>query len=165
MKEPVPKRYAYFPPTVIFGHNLIQVYAGESGPSVTLTDLAGVLGVSLATVLAIIRKNRGVIELTGASDGKRIPPESGLPSPASRLCLSMDGVSLVILNIDHEKISDPLCRERIKVAKKWLVCQISNRIKEPGRKHQHRWDSGLSQEQARELKRHIARLDKMNRTL
>lgn len=164
MKLPDPTRFAYFPPTSIFGKNLIPIYYDdEFGSTVPVKNVAEALGVSAAKLMKIVISNGDAINMLDASTGKAISPGQKLANLQDRLCIGMDGISLVIMNIDHSQIKDPLTRERISVAKKWLAAQISNRVKSPGQKHQPRWDSGLDKNQAKLLKARIARLKALER--
>ena len=158
MKLPPPHRFTYFPGSVIFGRTIVPVYYTDHGPTVPLTDVARAIGLSPRTAFRLVERNQDVINLMDATTCKQIHPRSSLSPLKKRLCLGMDGICVLILNIDHKRIKDPLIRERIIIAKLWLTTQVSNRIKVAGQKHQPRWDAGLNKKQAQELKKTLSRL-------
>ncbi len=162
MELPRPQRYAYFPPTVIFGRQLVPVYLSRCGPCVPLNYVSSVLGITPSFALKRVLENREVIEAVDPFTLKVIPPGQDPGFNHKYLCIPMQGISILIMSINHNDLADPLCRERIILAKKWLLAQITNRVKVPGRKHQARWDSGLSKEQSRDLKKQFARLESLS---
>lgn len=158
MKLPKPDRFAYFPAALIFGRNLVPVYLADHGPAIPLTDIADSIGITMQTAFRLVEKNREAIILIDAESREQIFPESDLVPLKKRICLAMDGICLLLLSIDHHRLKDAVTRERIIIAKFWLSTQLSNRIKIPGEKSQHRWDASLNKKQAKQVKELIAQL-------
>jgi hypothetical protein len=158
MNLPRPHRYTYFPPVKIFGRNLVPVYYSEYGPVVPLTDVIGIIGITPAKAMSIIDKNRDAIVLINAHDCKPISESKKVTATQENVCVSQEGISLLLMQIDHTQIKNPLVRERIRLSKIWLSAQVENRIKTAGQKNQTRWDSGLSKRQVKNLKEGFAKL-------
>ncbi len=163
MTLPRPHRYTYFPPAKIFGRNLVPVYYSEYGPVVPLFDVIGIIGISTAKAMKIIDKNRDAMVLIDAHSCKPISESKKITANQENVCIGQEGVSLLLLQIDHTQIKDPLVKEKIRLSKIWLCAQVENRIKTAGQKNQTRWDSGLSKRQVKNLKTGFAKLAELEK--
>lgn len=148
-----PDRWAYFPPVQIFGRNIVPIYQTEDGPAVPLEETVRATGIPANTIIRILSGHRELVSLCRPGETVAIPPEAPLSRFGTQLCLGMDAIALVILSVDPARLEDPVTRRRIIVAKKWLLLQLANRLKTPGRKNQPRWDSGLNKKQMHDLKK------------
>jgi hypothetical protein len=148
----------FFPPTQIFGKNLVAVYYINEEAAIPLADVTRSLGAEFKAAFDIVKANRETIKIFDAATGKSVPLKKPLGPLQKRICLGMDGIFLLIIAIDHSRIRDPETKERIVVAKQWLIAQVSNRLKLYGRKNQPRWDAGLTKEQAKAFKKQFAKL-------
>jgi hypothetical protein len=148
-----PDRWSYFPPVQIFGRNIVPLFQTSAGPAVPLDEVARAISVPVPHVLKLISRQRGLIELHVAGNPDPLPADRSLRSCRDSLCLGMDGIALIILGADPGLVTDAVSRQRLLLAKKWLLLQLGNRLKTPGRKNQPRWDSGLNRKQVRELKK------------
>lgn len=158
MMIPPPPRWMYFPPVQIFGRILVQVYYTTAGSSIPLSEAARALHLPARTARRVLESNRAVIPLTDVRTGEVIAPDQPLSSDPQVVGLTMAGISLLILALEPDRLPDPQDRERIILAKQWLLAQVSNRIKSPGRKNQPRWDHGLTVEQAASFKKEFSKL-------
>lgn len=148
-----PDRWSYFPPVQIFGRNIVPLYHTPAGPAVPLDEVARAIGVPVPHALKLISRQRYLVELHLAGAPGPLPADCSLSSNRDGLCLGMDGIALIILGADPGVVTDDVSRQRLLLAKKWLLLQLGNRLKTPGRKNQPRWDSGLNKRQVRELKK------------
>lgn len=148
-----PDRWSYFPPTQIFGRNIVPLYQTPAGPAIPLDEAARAIGITVPHALKLIARQRDLIAIHVAGQPDPLPVESSLRSCRDNLCLGMDGIALIIIGADPAQVTDEVSRQRLLLAKKWLLLQLGNRLKTPGRKNQPRWDSGLNKEQVRELKK------------
>lgn len=156
MKLPPPHRWAYFPPVQIFGRNLVPIYYAGNQPVIPVAEAARVLGLSAGDAFRLAAANREVIALVDGATGEAISPALSLPPERGRLCLGMDGICILIFRLNHQRLADPEARQRVLLARSWLLAQLANRLKLSGRKNQPRWDKGLSREQRAEFKKRFA---------
>lgn len=148
-----PDRWSYFPPVQIFGRNIVPVYQTPAGPSVPLEEAARAIGLTPPHALKIISRQRSLFDLHVPGREEPLPDDCSLSSYRDSLCLGMEAIALMILSADPTTVSDASSRARLLLAKKWLLMQVANRLKAPGRKNQPRWDTGLNKKQVRELKK------------
>jgi hypothetical protein len=156
-----PHRYAFFPPSQIFGRKMVPLYYLEEAPIIPLSAVAGVLGVSFRTVLNVAKKNLEVLPVVDVVTGEDISDPVELESRQKVAGVGMEGLGIVIFSLEHDRIEDEDARQRLMTAKLWLAVQISNRLKRPGRRNQPRWDAGLNKRQARLMKKRFAQLQKV----
>ena len=161
METPPPDRLTYFPPPAIFGRRIVPVYVAPFGPSIPVQDVAASLGIKPAQAAKIVSRNLNAISAFDAASKEIVSEKSQISASNKNICIGMDGVALLTMNVDPEQLDDDLMKERIAVAKQWIMAQIANRIKIPGQKHQPRWDAGLTKDQSKELKKKIDRLSKL----
>jgi hypothetical protein len=150
---PPAARYAYFPPSQIFGKTLVPVYYSGQRPIIPLSFVALAIGISPARAMTIVRAQRDVLDIFDAATCEMVPPASPLDPLKHRLCLGMEGICALIFALDHNRVGDRDARERLIAAKRWFSALVSNKIKVSGRKSQPRWDAGLTKEQSREMKK------------
>ena len=148
-----PDRWSYFPPVQIFGRNIVPLYNTAAGPAVPLDEAARTIGIPVPHALKLISRQRELLNLHVPGAAQPLPADCSLAPYRNRLCLGMDGIALIILGADPAQVSDPVGRQRLLLAKKWLLLQLANRLKTPGRKNQPRWDAGLNKKQVQELKK------------
>ena len=148
-----PDRWSYFPPVQIFGRNIVPLYNTPAGPAIPLDEIARAIGVPPPHALKVISRQRDMVELHLIGASEPLPADCSLSSCRDSLCLGMDGIALIILGADPDQVLDQSSRQRLLLAKKWLLLQLGNRLKTPGRKNQPRWDSGLDKNQVRKLKK------------
>ena len=156
---PAAHRFTHFPPTSIFGKTLVPIYYCQALPIIPLVYVARAIGVPFNTAFAIVAKQREAFDTYDAATCAPVPPAASLQPLCKTLCLGMEGICTLLFALDHSRIKDPAVRERIITAKRWLACQVSNRIKFTGRRNQTRWDSGLSKEQADNMKKRFASMN------
>jgi hypothetical protein len=159
MELPNPHRYAFFPPSQIFGRKMVPMYYHEEAPMVPLASIAEIVGVPLKAVISLARKNLGLAPLVDMASEKPIASAADLDKCQHSACVGMEGISLLLFGIDPDLVTDPDARQRLQTAKLWMAVQVSNRLKKPGRRNQPRWDAGLNKHQAHLLKEHFAKLN------
>lgn len=148
----------HFPPTQIFGKVLVPVYYCNRGPTVPLPDVARAMGIPPQTAFNIINRNREVFHIFDLATFEPIAEAEPLGPIKDRLCLGMEGICVLVFNVDFSRIRDARTRARITVAKRWMASQVANRLKPSARKNQPRWDTGLTKEQVLDLKARFANL-------
>jgi len=150
----------HFPPSQIFGRTLVPVYYWENEPTIPLEDIARATGIPFKMAFDVVSSNREILNIIDSSTCKPIGASASLSSLSKRLCLGIDGIGILIFSLDHNRIKDRDIKERIMIAKRWLIAQVSSRLKVMGKRNQPRWDAGLSKEQSRELKKYFVRQKK-----
>lgn len=156
---PPAHRFTYFPPTQIFGKTLVPIYYSGARPTIPIVHVAKAMGVPFKTAFSVIMSQRDSFDIHDAATGELVHPSAPLERLRHTLCLGMDGICALIFALDLNRVKDRLTRARLVAAKRWLSCQVSNRIKISGRKNQTRWDAGLTKEQAEKLKEHFTRIN------